>query len=139
MARDFGVDSESYDREELVIRENPDSIPITLNDGYGTLPRGQALGRETANGYYSPWDADAVDGTATCTGFLVDEVDTSSEEPAAMYVQGVFNQDAIEWDNDTTGIDNDAADIAAEILLLQARGIIVKRPDRAVDAVDIPE
>ncbi len=138
MARDLGVTQEGLPREELLIREDPDSKPITLEAGFGVLPRGQALGRVTVSTNYAPWDAVAVDGSQVCTGMLVDEVDTSSEEPAVMYIHAVVNRDAVEWDNATAAIDNNDAQINAQILLLEARGIIVKRPDRAVDAIDIP-
>ena len=138
MPRDLGVTQEGIPREELLIREDPDSKPITLEAGFGVLPRGQALGRVTVSTNYAPWDAVAVDGSQVCTGMLVDEVDTSSEEPAAMYIHAVVNRDAVEWDNATAAIDNNDAQINAQILLLEARGIIVKRPDRAVDAIDIP-
>jgi hypothetical protein len=88
--------------------------PITLTGG--AFPAGQVLGKITASGKYTAYDATATDGSETAAAILYEAVDASTADATGV---GVVRDAEVKGALLT---DNDAAGTAA----LAALGIIVR-------------
>lgn len=108
-----------------LVANNPDllfSIPGTLLAGQNLL-RGALLGKITASGKYVLSLSAAVDGSQTPAGILVDDVNaTAGDEAALLYIRGDFIADAL-----TYGAAHTSATVAAAlrdmgIFLFNAQG-----------------
>ena len=70
-----------------------DPVAVTIASGQGVLTRGTAMAKQTGNGKYYMLNTSASDGTQNIVGFLVEDVDTTSETTGMLYVQADINRD----------------------------------------------
>jgi hypothetical protein len=77
----------NYNREWLISNLGGLSFEnIVVASGSGVLPSGRMLGKITAGGKYDNYDDGAANGTQTCVGILLDEVDATSADVNAVMV-----------------------------------------------------
>jgi hypothetical protein len=90
--------TEGFSPNELIARNAQLLIsePITVAAAQGALKRGALLGRVTASGEYKLSAAGASDGSQTPLVVLVDDVDASAADAAALiFTRGDFQSQAV--------------------------------------------
>jgi hypothetical protein len=95
-----GVDVTTDTQEQLMGGHPAVTWPITLISGEN-LSRGHVLGRITASGKCTGFDADAVTGEEVAMGILAEDVDASGGDVNTIaYVHGEFQINGMSWDDE---------------------------------------
>lgn len=95
-----GVDVTAYTPDQLTGDHPAVPMPITLVSGEN-LKRGHVLGKITASGKYTGFDADLATGAETAVAILVDDTDASAGDVSAMaYMHGGFQVAGLLWDDE---------------------------------------